>query len=153
MMVGPSTEEAQRTMSRQGAARSGKGAEGVGQAKKMATRPSQYVKYFLRDRFCRDGFRTQFWIEKLSRPPQRVCIWKAFQCGLMQAKREVQHISKLPSGKPIEGQNYTCVNPANIDNRSIGDWLLHDLISIFDSMREKITCKFHRIGIYLYLCW
>lgn len=60
---------------------------------------------------------------------------------------------KLPSGKPIEGQDYTCVNPANIDNRTIGDWPLHDLISIFDSMREKITCKFHRIGIYLYLCW
>lgn len=59
---------------------------------------------------------------------------------------------KLPSGKPIEGQDYTCVNPANIDNRTIGDWPLHDLISIFDSMREKITCKFHEIGIYLYLC-
>lgn len=60
----------------------------------------------------------------------------------MQAKREVQHISKLPSGKPIEGQDYTCVNSANIDNRPIVDWPLHDLISIFDSMREKSRVNF-----------
>lgn len=63
MMVGPSTEKAQRTMSKQGDWRSGKGAEGVGQTKEMTSRPSRYVKYFLRDRFRRDGFRTQFWIE------------------------------------------------------------------------------------------
>lgn len=40
MIVGPSTEKAQRTMSRRGDGRSGKGAEGVGQAKEMASRPS-----------------------------------------------------------------------------------------------------------------
>lgn len=59
MIVGPSTEKAQRTMSKQGDWRSGKGAEGVGQTKEMTSRPSRYVKYFLRDRFCRDGFRNQ----------------------------------------------------------------------------------------------
>lgn len=40
MIVGPSTEKAQRMMSRQSDGRSGKGAEGVGQVKQMASRPS-----------------------------------------------------------------------------------------------------------------
>ena len=60
MIVGPSTEEAQRTVSRRGDGQSGKGAEGVGQAKDMAFRWSQYVKYFPRNHFHCDGFRTQF---------------------------------------------------------------------------------------------
>ena len=49
MIVGPSTGKAQRTVTKQGDGRSGKGAEGVGQAKDMAFVWSQYVKYFLRD--------------------------------------------------------------------------------------------------------
>lgn len=49
MIVGPSTEEAQRTVSRRGDGQSGKGAEGVGRTKQMASRLSQYVKYFPRD--------------------------------------------------------------------------------------------------------
>lgn len=40
MMVGPSTGKAQRMMSKQGDGRSGKGAESVGRAKGMASRPS-----------------------------------------------------------------------------------------------------------------
>lgn len=63
MMVGLSTEEAQRTMSKQGDGRSGKGAEDVGRTKDMAFGRSQYVKYFLRNHFHCDEFRTQFWIE------------------------------------------------------------------------------------------
>lgn len=40
MIVEPSTEEAQRTVSGQGDGQSGKGAEGVGRTKEMASRPS-----------------------------------------------------------------------------------------------------------------
>lgn len=40
MMVEPSTGKAQRTVTKQGDGRSGKGAEGVGRAKGMASRPS-----------------------------------------------------------------------------------------------------------------
>lgn len=81
MIVGPSTEEVQRTMSKQGDGRSGKGAEGVGQAKDMAFRWSQYVKYFPRNRFRCDEFRTQFWIEDCPDCPNEVALGRRFNTG------------------------------------------------------------------------
>ena len=81
MMVEPSTEEAQRTMSRRGDERSGKGAEGVGQAKNMVFRWSQYVKYFLRNRFHCDGFRTQFWIEDCPGCLNEAALGRRFNTG------------------------------------------------------------------------
>ena len=81
MMVGPSTEEAQRTMSKQGDGRSGKGAEGVGRTKEMAFRWSQYVKYFPRNHFHCDGFRTQFWIEDCPGCLNEAALGRRFNTG------------------------------------------------------------------------
>lgn len=81
MIVGPSTGKAQRTMSKQGNGRSGKGAEGVGQAKGMTFRWSQYVKYFPRNRFRRDGFRTRFWIEDCPGCLNEAALGRRFNTG------------------------------------------------------------------------
>lgn len=81
MIVGPSTGKAQRTVTKQGDGRSGKGAEGIGQAKGMTFRWSQYVKYFPRNHFHCDGFRTQFWIEDCPGCLNEAALGRRFNTG------------------------------------------------------------------------